>query len=101
MPEEVHLDLQPIPVFSSKDYEFWSIKMKTLISATGFFNLVENEYNEPYDEASDASSLYLIREAMEDNVFHVVVLATSAKEALECLRREFGVGGQQQCVTRC
>ena len=34
-PEEVHLDLQPIPVFSSKDYEFWSIKMKTVLPTEG------------------------------------------------------------------
>ena len=76
---------------------FGLLKWRLYFLQKGLFNFVENEYNEPYDEASDASSLYLIREAMEDNVFHVVV-ATSAKEALECLRREFGVGGNNNVL---
>ena len=76
---------------------FGLLKGKLYFLQKGLFNFVENEYNEPYDEASDASSLYLIREAMEDNVFHVVV-AASAKEALECLRREFGVGGNNNVL---
>ena len=77
---------------------FGLLKWRLYFLQKGLFNFVENEYNEPYDEASDASSLYLIREAMEDNVFHVVVVATSAKEALECLRREFGVGGNNNVL---
>ena len=35
---------------------------------------------------------------MEDNVFHVVVDATNAKEVWECLRREFGVRGSNTNV---
>lgn len=89
--EEVCHNFLPIPIFSGKNYEFWTIKMKTMLCAEGLLNFVEkecnglncveNECNESCDEASDASALYLIHQAMEDNVFHIVADATSAKEA--------------------
>ena len=69
---------------------FGLLKWRLYFLQKGLFNFVENEYNEPYDEASDASALYFILQAMQNHVFHVVADTTSAKEAWECLRREFG-----------
>lgn len=68
--EEVCHNFLPIPIFSGKNYVFWTIKMKTMLRAEGLLNFVEKGCNglncvenhciEPYDEASDASALYLI-----------------------------------------
>ena len=39
----------PITEFSGEDYEYWSIKMKTLLIGKGFWEIVEDGYDEPTD----------------------------------------------------
>ncbi|KAE8732992.1 hypothetical protein F3Y22_tig00001644pilonHSYRG00147 [Hibiscus syriacus] len=40
-----------ISVFNGESYEFWSIKMKTLFKSQDLWDLVENGYTEPDEEA--------------------------------------------------
>lgn len=39
----------PIPEFNGDDYEYWSIKMKTLLIGKGLWDIIEEGYNEPQD----------------------------------------------------
>ena len=43
----------PIPEFNGEDYEYWSIKMKTVLIGKGFQEIVEDGY----DETTDWSTL--------------------------------------------
>ena len=57
-----------IPIFSSKSYEFWSIKMKTLFKSQDLWDLIENGYADPDDEIrlrenrkKDSKTLFFIQ----------------------------------------
>lgn len=39
----------PILEFSGEDYEYWLIKMNTLLIGKGFWEIVEDGYDEPTD----------------------------------------------------
>ena len=39
-----------IPQFNGKNYEYWSIKMKTLFCSQELWDLVENGFTEPPDQ---------------------------------------------------
>ena len=76
-----------IPQFNGKNYEYWSIKMKTLFCSQELWDLVENGFVEPLDQAAynflsqaqkdllkenkkkDAKALFLIQQAMEESIF--------------------------------
>ena len=47
---------QFIPEFNGEDYEFWSVKMKTIFRSLNQWEIVEKGYKEPPDDAviSDA-----------------------------------------------
>eukprot|EP01018_Ginkgo_biloba_P014873 Gb_39751 [translate_table: standard] len=41
-----------IPQFIGENYEYWSIKMKTLLLSQDLWELVENGFNEPADQTA-------------------------------------------------
>lgn len=40
-----------LPIFGGENYEFWKIKMRTLLIAQGLWSIVEGGYTEPPDES--------------------------------------------------
>lgn len=73
-----------IPIFKSENYEFWSIRMKTLLKSQDLWEFVESGYTEPNVDAvlttdeepklkekrkKDAKALAIIQQAVHDTVF--------------------------------
>ena len=40
----------PIPAFDGENFDFWSVKMRTIFIYMDFWDLVENGFGEPEDE---------------------------------------------------
>ncbi|XP_021758678.1 uncharacterized protein LOC110723641 [Chenopodium quinoa] len=94
----------PIPIFGGESYDFWKIKMKTMLRSYGLWSYADKGYNEPEDESSlsdaqrkrleeermkDAKALYLIQNAVKYTIFPRIMRANTAKEAWEILQQEF------------
>ncbi|KAL4273024.1 hypothetical protein GQ457_13G009660 [Hibiscus cannabinus] len=84
----VNVSQLSIPVFNGGSYEFWSIKMKTLFKSQDLWDLVENGYTEPDEEArlkenkkKDSKALFFIQQAVHETVFLKTAAANTAKEA--------------------
>ncbi|KAE8655756.1 hypothetical protein F3Y22_tig00117017pilonHSYRG00111 [Hibiscus syriacus] len=78
----------PIPLFSSEKYQFWSVKMQTLFKSQDLWELVEEGISETDDAAkmrenkkNDAKSLYLLQQAVHDDIFPAILSASSSREA--------------------
>lgn len=90
------------PTFKGENYQFWSIKIKTLLLSYDLWELVENGFAEPNDQDTRltmgqwaelkekqkkvAKALYFIQQALDDILFARILAATTSKEALEFSR---------------
>ncbi|KAH0661062.1 hypothetical protein KY290_029883 [Solanum tuberosum] len=85
-----------IPVFKGESYEFWSIRVKTILKSQDLWDLVERGYTDP-DEVNrlrdnkkkDAKALVFIQQAVHDSVFSRIATATTSKQAWSILQKEF------------
>ncbi|CAL9021866.1 unnamed protein product [Prunus brigantina] len=99
------------PVFNGENYEFWSIRMKTILKSHGLWDLVEkglsisdskkkeseNISDEEVTEKSamagilmkDARALGLIQSAVSDQLFPRIVNEETSKGAWDILKLEF------------
>ncbi|CAL2236277.1 unnamed protein product [Prunus armeniaca] len=100
------------PVFNGENYEFWSIRMKTILKSHGLWDLVENgfdasdpEKKKGKEEGSkaaeeekstsaeilmkDARALGLIQGAVSDQIFPRIVNEETSKGAWDILKQEF------------
>lgn len=96
-----------IPIFNGKNYDYWSIKMKTLFCSQGIWNFVENGFPEPTNQQAyqalsqaekdlleenkkkDAKALFFIQQAMEESIFPKVAAATRSKQAWDSLQTAY------------
>ncbi|RVW83084.1 Retrovirus-related Pol polyprotein from transposon TNT 1-94 [Vitis vinifera] len=85
-----------IPIFKGECYEFWSIKMKTLFKYQDLWDLVENGYPYPDEEArlkentkKDSKALFFIQQVVHESIFSKIAAATTAKEAWTTLKTAF------------
>jgi len=85
-----------IPVFKGESYEFWSIRMKTILKSQDLWDLVERGYTDPDEEnrlrdnkKKDAKALVFIQLAVHDSVFSRIATATTSKQAWSILQKEF------------
>ena len=85
------------PVFDGESYNYWSIKMKTLLISQDLWEIVEEGFEVKKDEKGkdiaetsdekkenkkkDAKALYLIQQSISDKIFPRIIRASSAKEA--------------------
>ena len=94
----------PIPLFRGENYDFWKIKIKTLLRSHGLWKYVDEGYQEYKDKSSmsdsqkkkldtermqDAKALYLIQNAIVNSIFPRILRTDTAKEAWEILQQEF------------
>ena len=84
----VSISQPSIPIFKSECYEVWSIKMKTLFMSQDLWDLVENGYADPDEEAKlrenrkkDSKALFFIQPAVHESIFSRITAATTIKEA--------------------
>ncbi|CAL9020481.1 unnamed protein product [Prunus brigantina] len=97
------------PIFNGENYEFWSIRMKTILKSHGLWDLVENGLNvsdlkkeKEIEETKatekstmagilmkDARALGLIQSAVSDQLFPRIVNEETSKGAWDILKLEF------------
>ncbi|CAL5401460.1 unnamed protein product [Camellia sinensis] len=72
-----------IPIFGGTNYEFWSVKMKTLFLSMDLWDTVQNGYDETSREKrqKDAAALSHIQQGVSDRIFPRIKDATKAKQA--------------------
>lgn len=91
----------PIPEFNGTKYEYWSIRMKTLLTRKGLWNIVVTGYTEPAnwsvlneaarkakeeDQKKDSLALSHIQSALAENLFPRIASCTNAFEAWKALK---------------
>ncbi|KAA8520099.1 hypothetical protein F0562_014355 [Nyssa sinensis] len=95
---------QYIPLFDGKNYDFWFVKMKTILLSLDLWELVEKGYVEPnssttlagaqqsqlkMQQQKNASALSKIQQGVSDSIFPIIMRATTAKEAWGILQQQF------------
>ncbi|XP_073107227.1 uncharacterized protein [Elaeis guineensis] len=98
---------QNIPPFAGFNYQFWHVKMKTLLVSCDLWELVENGFVDPADseevprltatqhnelkekKKKDAKALFMIQQALDEAIFPRVTGATTSKEAWDLLQDEY------------
>ncbi|KAF7815308.1 Retrovirus-related Pol polyprotein from transposon TNT 1-94 [Senna tora] len=85
-----------IPIFNGENYEFWSIKMKTLFKSQDLWDLVEQGFADPDEEGKlkenrkkDSKALFLIQHALHGSLFSRIIGANTSKAAWSTLQKEF------------
>ncbi|TXG54509.1 hypothetical protein EZV62_019765 [Acer yangbiense] len=93
-----------LPNFAGENYDFWKVKMKTLLLSEGLWNIVNDGFTEPAEESrlsgpekakleadrmTDAKALSKIQNGVTATIFPRIMRATTAKQAWEILEREF------------
>ncbi|CAL5422202.1 unnamed protein product [Camellia sinensis] len=76
-----------IPIFDGTNYEFWSVKMKTVFLSMDLWDTVQNGYDETSKEKQqkDAAALSHIQQGVSDRIFRRIKNATKAKQAWDIL----------------
>ncbi|KAM0947417.1 hypothetical protein DsansV1_C08g0086031 [Dioscorea sansibarensis] len=81
-----------LPIFKGENYDFWSIKMRTLFKSQNLWDLVENGYQEQDEEArlkenkkKDSEALFFIQQAMHETLFSRIAATTTSKQTWEVL----------------
>ncbi|KAA8520106.1 hypothetical protein F0562_014362 [Nyssa sinensis] len=104
---------QYIPLFDGKNYDFWCVKMKTILLSLDLWELAEKGYVEPNSSTTlagaqesqlkkqqqkNASALSKIQLGVSDSIFPIIMRATTAKEAWDILQQQFqgNLTGQDQ-----
>ncbi|KAH0711345.1 hypothetical protein KY289_007304 [Solanum tuberosum] len=85
-----------IPVFKGESYEFWSIRMKTILKSQDLWDLVECGFAD-HDEGNklrsnkqkDAKALVFIQQVVHDSVFSRIATTTTSNQAWTILQKEF------------
>lgn len=90
-----------IPIFNGEEYEWWSIKVKTLLRSQDLWDLVEYGFVDiiELDEAEeerlrerknrDAKALFIIQLVIHDTIFSRIAAATTSEQAWSILQKEY------------
>lgn len=94
----------PIPEFQGKDYEYWSIKMKTLLIGKVLWDIVEEGYSDPTDwntlgdnakaakkiaQKNNYFALYHLQASMGNAIFPRIASCTLARDPWQALKDGF------------
>ncbi|CAL8162679.1 unnamed protein product [Prunus armeniaca] len=91
----------PLPIFTEKNYDFWSIKIKTYFMSQDLWDIVDSGFNNPEnpiveqlrqlkkDQQKDAHALYALQQALHDMIFPRIMGAATVREAWNTLKEEF------------
>src|ERR1044071_9764159 len=88
-----------LPTFKGINYHFWSLKMKTLFKSQELWTYVEEGFTDTGTEEpdqvlkekrkKDAKALFLIQQALDDEIFPRIASANTSKEAWSTLKQEY------------
>ena len=96
-----------LPQFNGKNYDYWSITMKALFTSQELWELVEDGFEEPANEAEfflltqaerellknnkkkDAKALFFLYQAVHESVFPRIAAAKKSSEAWETLKTAY------------
>lgn len=88
-----------LPIFKGINYQFWSLKMKTLFKSQELWSFVEEGFDdaqspEPDQQLKekrkkDSKALFLIQQALDDGIFPRIASATTSKMAWDTLKQEY------------
>lgn len=76
-----------IPIFKGEGYEFWRIRMKTLLKSQHLWDYMESGYIEPDEEnilkenKMDSKAPVIIQQVVHDSIFSRIAAATASKQA--------------------
>ncbi|KAM6557440.1 hypothetical protein CsatB_004459 [Cannabis sativa] len=94
----------PLLIFHGKNYNFWSIKMRTYFQSQNLWKIIEDGITIPEDikslledqkkvlednQQKDSHALYCLQQAMTDNLFPKIMGVSTAKETWDTLQEEF------------
>ncbi|XP_076938224.1 uncharacterized protein LOC143606297 [Bidens hawaiensis] len=87
----------PIPIFKGDGYEYWNIRMKTILGSRDLWDLVESGVDHSENDQTclkaatkkDAHAMAIIQQAVHDQLFLRIAAARSAKETWDILKMEF------------
>ena len=85
-------DMQSL-IFIGNNFDAWLSKIKSFLKSANLWNFVENGFENPQDEATNALALYLIQQSLDDSIFLKIAATNASKEAWDILNEEFNVGG--------
>ena len=93
-----------VPKFDGGNYDFWCVKMKTILFSYDLWDYVEEGFDEEKDPTSlsvaekqqikdhrkkDAKALSLIQQGFADTIFSRIINTAKAKEAWDILHKEY------------
>lgn len=93
-----------IPIFGGENYNFWEVKMMTLLRSEGLWSIVEKGFEQFEDESQltkvqkdkyeedvikDVKALSKIQNGVDVDIFPRITRANTTKEAWEILEKEF------------
>ncbi|XP_076907607.1 uncharacterized protein LOC143564114 [Bidens hawaiensis] len=96
----------PIFVFKGEGYEYWSIRMKTILRSRDLWDLVQEgtDDTEKYQgklknaQKRDAHAMAIIQQAMHDQFFSRIAAASTTKESWEILKMEIQGDSQVKAI---
>ncbi|XP_031268644.1 uncharacterized protein LOC116127112 [Pistacia vera] len=94
-----------IPIFTGEKYDIWSTKMKTYFLSQNLWNIVngENPKNIPplfeydHEQQNDAAALFILQQAVDDNIFPKISSKKMAKEVWDTFKKEYQRNPQRNC----
>lgn len=101
-----------LPIFGGENYDFWKVKMRTILLSEGLWSFIERGLQEPKDlsqfpaaereqfEAEvmkDAKALSKTQNGVTSDIFPRITRAKTAKEAWDTLEKEFQ--GDSKAIT--
>ena len=96
-----------LPQFNGNNYDYWAIKMRTMFSSQGLWNLVEDGLEEPANEQAfnalkqtkkdlmksnrnkDSKSLFYLYQEVHENIFPRISVAKKSKDAWDTLQTTY------------
>ncbi|XP_074363067.1 uncharacterized protein LOC141703433 [Apium graveolens] len=97
----VNIQQPTMPIFNGENYDYWSLKMKTLFQSQDLWDLVKSGYDESTNltnaqkealketKKKDAKALFFIQQAISESLFPRIMRVAMTKEAWEVLQEEF------------
>ncbi|XP_076933304.1 uncharacterized protein LOC143599174 [Bidens hawaiensis] len=96
----------PIPIFKGDGYEYWCIRMKTILRSRDLWDLIETGVNLADTDQNrlktvvkkDAHAMAIIQQAVNDQLISRIAGASTAKETWDILKMEFQGEDQVKAV---
>ncbi|XP_076928909.1 uncharacterized protein LOC143593050 [Bidens hawaiensis] len=96
----------PIPIFKGEGYEYWSVRMKTILRSRDLWDLVANGFDDTEKDSGklknmqkrDAHAMAIIQQAIHDQLFSRTSAASTAKETWEILKMEYQGDSQVKAI---